>query len=212
MRGYTGTVARVFVGIGSNIDPERNLREAARILREHWPGIQFSSVYRTAPREINEQPDFLNAVAVFETEETPEKVFAVLQEIEHVLGKSPPFRFGPRSIDLDFLLYNDRTLATPACALSSLPRLRRTSRAPAGRPELTIPHPRMHKRRFVLEPLCELLKPEAKHLALGESWRELLSACLDQRCDRTELVLYDGLPHGGNCCKTPTGNWGRPTS
>lgn len=121
------------------------------MLRADYPGITFSNVYKTAARDEPDQADFLNAVASFETEETPEEVVITLQAIETHLVKNPPYEKGPRTIDLDILLYDDLKLDTA---------------------ELTIPHPRMNERRFVLEPLCEL----------DNSWKEALEATLDQNC------------------------------
>jgi 2-amino-4-hydroxy-6-hydroxymethyldihydropteridine diphosphokinase len=159
---------RVAIGLGSNIDAEKNLREAARILRETWPEIRFSSVYRTAPREREDQPEFLNAVAVVETDESPEEIFQTLQEIEHALGKAPPFRYGPRTIDLDLLLYGNRVQDALA---------------------LTLPHPRMHERRFVLEPLTELINRTDLHPVLKRSWQELLMQTEKQECTQTDFTL-----------------------
>ena len=169
---------RVLIGLGSNVEPEENLRQAAKMLGEHWPAIRFSSVYRTAPREYADQPDFLNAAAVVETDESPEQILAALGAMEQVLGKSPSFRFGPRTIDLDLLLYGEEILP---------------SRSEWGRTraedELTVPHPRLHERRFVLEPLRELMGPGQMHPALAQPLSELLRETKDQRCERTQIVL-----------------------
>jgi 2-amino-4-hydroxy-6-hydroxymethyldihydropteridine diphosphokinase len=161
-------MSRALIGLGSNIDPEKNLREAARMLREIWPEIRFSSVFRTAPREREDQPDFLNAVAVAETNEAPDEVLRALERIERALKKAPPFRFGPRTIDLDLLLYDDRVQSDAS---------------------LTLPHPRMHERRFVLEPLLELVEPHATHPVLKRSWQDLLDQTSDQECTRTGISL-----------------------
>ena len=144
------------------------MRTCAALLRKKWPDIRFSSVYRTAPREISDQEYFLNAVACMETDEQPQDIQEELCAIEKHLKKAPPFRFGPRTIDLDILLIDDRTL---------------------GMPELTVPHPRMHERRFVLEPLLELIDKDVRHPLLHETWRELLKKTLDQECERTTLRL-----------------------
>ncbi len=158
----------VFVALGSNISPEKNLRAAATMLRTIFPDIRFSSAYRTAPRDIEDQPDFLNAVATFESEDSPEIIHEKLMQIEHTLKKNPPFRSGPRTIDLDLLLYGNEVINTP---------------------ELTIPHPRMHERRFVLEPLSELLDPTAKHPLSGKTWEELLQMTMGQKCEPLKLTL-----------------------
>jgi 2-amino-4-hydroxy-6-hydroxymethyldihydropteridine diphosphokinase len=160
-------MTRIFIALGSNIDPEANLRRSTALLRERWPAVRFSSVYRSKARERTDQHDFLNAVAAFDSDQSPEEIFTELQVIEQRLGKDPPYRFGPRTIDLDLLLDDDLIL----------------------RNEVTIPHPRMHQRRFVLEPLCELIVPAAEHPVLHETWEALLARTMDQDCERTDLVL-----------------------
>lgn len=153
--------------MGSNIEPKENLRRATQKLRGHFPAIRFSSVFRTQARDYEMQADFLNAVATFQTDDPPETILQKLQIIEQQLKKETTFRFGPRTIDLDILLYgNDTQEGSP-----------------------TLPHPRMHERRFVLEPLCELIGPEALHPALGKTWKELLKKTMDQGCDKTSLAL-----------------------
>ena len=128
------------------------------MLRADYPGIMFSSVYQTAARDIEDQEDFLNAVAKLETDETPEEVRLTLNAIEQTLKKNPPYNKGPRTIDLDVLLYDDLE---------------------QDNSELTIPHPRMKARRFVLEPLCEL----------DSTWNEALQKTLDQACKKAEFSL-----------------------
>lgn len=150
----------VFLALGSNINPEQNLRAAAELLRARWPAIRFSPVYRTTAREVTDQDDFLNAVAMLDTDEPPEAIAHHLRGIERTLKKAPPFKFGPRTIDLDLLLYGNQVIETP---------------------ELTVPHPRMHERRFVLEPLCDLIH--------DKKWRDALGKTLDQKCVKTALEL-----------------------
>jgi len=118
-------------------------------------------VYKTAARDEEQQDDFLNAVAKIETDESPEEVYYALQSIEEDLKKDPPYKKGPRTIDLDILLYKDpdnRQLTTD---------------------NLVIPHPRMQERRFILEPLCEL----------DNSWQSHLQKTLDQSCKRIDMRL-----------------------
>ena len=158
----------IYIALGSNINPQENLIETVTILRETFPDIVFSSVYKTAPMEIENQDDFLNAVARFQTDDDPEKVYAKLKEIEQALKKNPPERYGPRTIDLDLLLYDDQKLKTD---------------------KLVIPHPKMHERRFVLEPLCELIDPSSHHPGIDESWGDLLEKNKDQRCTKIPLIL-----------------------
>lgn len=157
----------VYLGLGSNIEPIENMPEAATQLMMRFPGITFSTVYKTSPREMTDQPDFFNAVAEIRTLETPEEIHHKLQEVENILGKNIARRFGPRTMDIDLLLYGDQVIEGP----------------------LTIPHPRMHERRFVLEPLCDLIDPEALHPILGESWKALLAKVQDQIVGKTGMVL-----------------------
>jgi 2-amino-4-hydroxy-6-hydroxymethyldihydropteridine diphosphokinase len=130
---------RVFVGLGSNLgDREASLRAALDALAAE-PGIAIASVssFRdTDPVGLTEQPRFLNAVAVLETELAPRAVLERLLAVERGLGRTREGpRFGPRTIDLDLLVYGDARIAEPG---------------------LEVPHPRLHERRFVLEPLAEL--------------------------------------------------------
>lgn len=134
-----------------------------QLLTARWPDVQFSSLYSTAPQEHEEQDTFLNAVAMLETDEQPEEVVHALRSIEQELKKSPPYKYGPRTIDLDLLLYGNEQI---------------------GSKELTVPHPRMHERRFVLEPLCELIDPTDAHPVLGQTWQELLQKVQVQECTR----------------------------
>jgi 2-amino-4-hydroxy-6-hydroxymethyldihydropteridine diphosphokinase len=148
----------VYIGMGSNIDAETNMKKAAAMLRERWPRITFSSVYKTAAREVTDQADFLNAVGMMQTEENPEAIAGALRMIESALRKAPPFKFGPRTIDLDLLLYGNQKIETV---------------------ELTVPHPRMMERRFVLEPLSEL----------DPSWKDALKNVANQDCEKLAMTL-----------------------
>jgi 2-amino-4-hydroxy-6-hydroxymethyldihydropteridine diphosphokinase len=158
----------VFLGLGSNIDPAANLKHCAALLREAWPDIVFSPVYESAPREVTDQPAFLNAVARIETEQPPEAVADQCRAIEAALGKDPPFRFGPRTIDIDVLLYGDKRVEEE---------------------DLLIPHPRLAERRFVLEPLVALTGPETKHPLFPAAWEDLRQKTLDQPCAKTAVSL-----------------------
>lgn len=158
----------VSIGLGSNIDPEANLRHAADELRKFWPEIRFSSAYRSAPVERTDQPEFLNAVARIETEERAEEILSKLQAIEKRLKKNPPFRFGPRTIDLDLLLYGDEVIDQPG---------------------LKVPHPKMHERRFVLEPLMEVLDGNTEHPSLKQPFPMLLDALTGQDCTKVPVQL-----------------------
>ncbi|MEK7137041.1 MAG: 2-amino-4-hydroxy-6-hydroxymethyldihydropteridine diphosphokinase, partial [Patescibacteria group bacterium] len=107
------------------------------LLRKKWPAIRFSSMYRSAARDYEKQEDFLNAVAMLETTMPPEEAFGALQGMEKELGKKTPFRYGPRVIDLDLLLYGESVLPSPKEWLSSYS-------LPTTHYPLFVPHPRMH--------------------------------------------------------------------
>ncbi len=159
-------MTRAFVGLGSNIgEPRRQLQAAMKELDElpDTRAIAASALYRSAPLGYLEQPEFLNAVVELETQLTPEALFDGLQAIEKGHGRERPFAGAPRTLDLDLLLYGDTTLATP---------------------RLTLPHPRMHERAFVLMPLAEIA-PQATIPGRGTA-RGLLAACEGQRVERID--------------------------
>jgi 2-amino-4-hydroxy-6-hydroxymethyldihydropteridine diphosphokinase len=151
------------------------MRSAARELSVRFPGIRFSSVYRSVAMDVTDQPDFLNAVAVVETERAPQDIADELRRIETTLKKAPPYRYGPRTIDLDILLYGDSVL--PSIQEWNISNI---SELTSQNSQLIIPHPRMHQRRFVLEPLVELIDSQALHPVLHRSWKELLIAVEEQ--------------------------------
>ena len=133
------TSVRAWIGLGGNLDdPKSAIRDAlARLNQEADVEVEaVSSLYRTAAVGVTDQPDFLNAVARLVTTRDPEGLLQTLLGIETALGRvRPGVQFGPRNIDLDLLLYAEVEMATRS---------------------LTVPHPRMHLRRFVLEPLYEI--------------------------------------------------------
>ena len=173
----------ITLALGSNIDPEDNLKAAATMLRTEYPGIRFSSVYRSAPLHHTNQDDFLNAVGMFEAENEPEFVYDFLRHVELLLGKCTPFRFGPRTIDLDLLLHGTEVLP------SEEDWMRSPSQLVTRNPQLVLPHPRMHERRFVLEPLIELLPSDSLHPVIGKTWEELLKETLGQEVQRVRMTL-----------------------
>ncbi len=127
-----------FIGLGSNLnDPQAQLDRAVAILsRTHGIEVrQVSSYYCTRPWGDTAQPDFINAVMQVETHLAADVLMDTLIQIEVEAGRVRERRWGPRTLDLDLLLYGDTVRDTP---------------------QLQLPHPRMHERRFVLEPLAEL--------------------------------------------------------
>jgi 2-amino-4-hydroxy-6-hydroxymethyldihydropteridine diphosphokinase len=130
---------RAYVGLGANLgDRERALRRALELLGA-LPGVRVVAVSpfrETEPLGYLDQPMFLNGAAALETELAPRELLDALLEVERELGRTREGpRFGPRTIDLDLLVYADEVVDEPG---------------------LTVPHPRLHERRFALEPLAEL--------------------------------------------------------
>jgi len=155
-------VTIAYVGIGSNLeDPVRHVRDAFRELDTlpHTRLMKTSSLYRSAPVGYAAQPDFVNAVAQLETGLPAERLLAGLLEIEARHGRRRSFPDAPRTLDLDLLLFGNLELQTPG---------------------LQIPHPRMHERAFVLEPLIEI-SPELK-----ERFKAGLEACAGQSIERID--------------------------
>lgn len=143
----------VYLGLGSNLgDRDAALRAALRALAPAVHITHLSQVYDTAPLLVTDQPRFHNIVGRGETGLDAPALLHVAKRIEQELGRRPGPRYGPRPIDIDILLYDASTLITP---------------------ELTIPHPRIAERGFVLAPLAELA-PELLHPVLGITIAELL--------------------------------------
>ncbi len=130
---------RCYIGIGSNLgDRSKNIENAIQRLRES-EGIEVrrvSKIYETDPVDGPPQPKYLNGVIEIETEIEPRELLFIIQGIENDLGRERAVRNGPRTIDLDILIYGDKKIDEPG---------------------LKIPHPRMKERGFVLRPLRELL-------------------------------------------------------
>jgi len=142
-----------YLSLGSNLgDRENNLSAAIARLRALGHIVAVSSLYETEPVEFTDQPWFLNCVVLVETTETPMQLLATVLAIEQEMGRVRTQKKGPRTIDIDILLFGETILDTP---------------------ELTVPHPAMHQRRFVLEPLVEIA-PEVWHPSLKKTIRALL--------------------------------------
>jgi 2-amino-4-hydroxy-6-hydroxymethyldihydropteridine diphosphokinase len=162
-------VKTVYLSLGSNIgDREQMLQSALDLLHGRDLAIRrLSPVYETEPVDFKQQRAFLNLVAEAETEFFPMMLLSRVQKIERELGRrrtGPPK--GPRTIDIDILLYG-------AARLQSA--------------RLEIPHPRMHERRFVLAPMVELA-PDLRHPVLRRSMRDLLAGLAGQHVRRIEFM------------------------
>jgi 2-amino-4-hydroxy-6-hydroxymethyldihydropteridine diphosphokinase len=147
--------APVYLSLGSNVgDREAHLREAQDRLGAAGRVAIVSSVYETEPVELIEQAWFLNCVVALETAQTPQQLMTSILKIEEAMGRRRLQKKGPRIIDIDILLFGDTVLNSQ---------------------EVTIPHPAMHERRFVLEPLAEIA-PEVRHRVLKKTILELRDA------------------------------------
>jgi 2-amino-4-hydroxy-6-hydroxymethyldihydropteridine diphosphokinase len=147
-----------YIGLGSNMgDKMAACRTAIELLSRAGRVVRVSSFYCTEPVGYADQEPFLNAVVKFETELSPLALLAACHVIEEELGRNRLFRWGPRTIDLDILLYGDQVVDTG---------------------ELTIPHALMAARRFVLTPLNEIA-PDAVHPVSGKTVSDLLKELKD---------------------------------
>jgi 2-amino-4-hydroxy-6-hydroxymethyldihydropteridine diphosphokinase len=145
----------VYIALGSNLgDRAENLRAAReQIDAPDLRVLRASSIYETAPRDVENQPWFLNQVLECETDLFPRQLLGRLQKVERAMGRKRTMAKGPREIDLDILLFGNAVVKAP---------------------ELEVPHPRMKERRFVLEPLAELV-PEKRHPGTRRTMREMLA-------------------------------------
>jgi 2-amino-4-hydroxy-6-hydroxymethyldihydropteridine diphosphokinase len=159
-------VITAYVGVGSNQgDPRAQVLQALDELAG-LPGSRLvarSPLYRSAPLQAPGQPDFINAVAAVETGLSAARLLEELQALERRHGRERPYANAPRTLDLDLLLFGDTALSSPV---------------------LTIPHPRMHERAFVLCPLLDL-EPRAEVPGHGSA-RALLRACATQVLERID--------------------------
>jgi 2-amino-4-hydroxy-6-hydroxymethyldihydropteridine diphosphokinase len=158
-----------FLALGSNLgDREANLRDAVRRLKADDLRItRRSSLYETAPREMLDQPWFLNAVVEAQAELFPLQLLERIRKIEREMGRRRVVAKGPRNIDIDILFYGRSVIDTA---------------------ELQVPHPRMRERRFVLEPLAEIA-PDFRHPVTGKTAHEMLAALEPQGVRRLEVTL-----------------------
>jgi len=167
-------MAAAFIGLGANLgDAVATLQAAMAALRRLGP-LQASGLYRTAPVDAS-GPDFINAVVALDTALAPAALLAQLQALERTFGRERPYRNAPRTLDLDLLLHGDARLDTPA---------------------LTLPHPRLHQRAFVLRPLLELA-PALDVAGLGPLQAHL-SGLADQRVQRLPDSARPPAPGGAD--------------
>ena len=149
-----------FLSLGSNLGKRaKNLAEAVRLLRENGAEVvRASAVYETEPVDQLDQPWFLNQVLQVRSSLAPHALLGLAKSIEARMKRIPTVAKGPRTIDIDILFADDLVVALP---------------------NLTIPHPRLAQRNFVLVPLCEIA-PEIRHPILGQTIRELAPASADR--------------------------------
>ena len=146
-----------YLSLGSNLgDRAANLRTAVARLEDAGKVLAVSALYETQPVDVPNQPWFLNCVAAIDTSMTPRELLQFALQVEATMGRLRLSEKGARKIDIDVVLFGDRVWDEPG---------------------LKIPHPAMHQRRFVLEPLVEIA-PQARHPEFGKTARELLAELL----------------------------------
>ncbi len=164
----TETLKTVYLGLGSNLgDREAALRSALELIEPHVKNLRVSPLYETEPVDYTAQRWFLNLVVEAETELFPMQLLHATQRIERELGRVRTVPKGPRTIDIDILLYGKAVVRSAT---------------------LEIPHPRMAERRFVLAPLADLA-PELRHPLTHRSVREMLDAAPPQTIRRLDQQL-----------------------
>jgi 2-amino-4-hydroxy-6-hydroxymethyldihydropteridine diphosphokinase len=150
------TIPWAYISVGSNLgDPLENCRAGIRRLCDGQEVrlLAQSRFYRTAPVDFTDQAWFINAAIKVETALAPFELLHRMHAVQSALGRTPTVRFGPRTLDLDIIFYEKLVLNDPL---------------------LTIPHPRMHKRRFVLQPVCDI-NPAVIHPIIGLDVQTLLN-------------------------------------
>lgn len=142
----------IFLGLGTNLgEREKNLQRAVNGLAAGMTVTAVSPVYETPPWGVTDQPHFLNICVAGQTTQSPHDLLAFIKQVEQDLGREPTYRWGPRLIDIDILFYDDQVIDDGF---------------------LTVPHPRLHERAFVLAPLAEIV-PDFVHPVLAKPVAEL---------------------------------------
>ncbi len=157
---HIGKLTTAYLCLGANLgEREKNLSQALTLLSLKVNLQEISSIYETEPVGYKEQPLFLNLVCRVTTNLSPEELLHLAKDIETRMGRVPNFRNAPRIIDIDILFYDNKIIETPT---------------------LTIPHPRLHDRAFVLIPLAEIA-PVLVHPKLGKSITQLANDVKGQK-------------------------------
>jgi 2-amino-4-hydroxy-6-hydroxymethyldihydropteridine diphosphokinase len=155
----------IYLGLGTNIgDRLANLKAAVDALPPEVEAAAVSPIYQTPPWGYEDQEDFLNQVVMAETNLEPLALLEYIKEIEEQVGRRVTFRWGPREIDIDILFYDDLVMENET---------------------LTIPHPRVHERAFMLVPLADIA-PELMHPLAGQTINKLLN-----KLDKSDIELFE---------------------
>jgi len=155
MNENTSRPVKVALALGSNVgDRMAALRTAVAALKPYVNVTALSPVYETAPAYVTDQPSFLNAALIGETNLAPMVLLRAVKNLESELGRLPTFHYGPRAIDIDILFYGDEIVSVP---------------------ELVVPHPRLGEREFVLRPLADIAG-DWRHPQKGLTISEMLAS------------------------------------
>jgi len=159
-KNYTiNNMKKIFLGLGSNIgNKEKNIKEAIKLLSDFVFKIKVSKMYKSKAYGFENQDDFLNAAISGYTDLDLEELFNKIKWIEKKIGRKKRFHWGPREIDIDILFYNSMVYSDE---------------------NITVPHPRLHERDFVLKPLMDL-DPKLVHPVLNKSIEDLFTQLKDR--------------------------------